>query len=82
MFHYGCFDCETYNIVVYHIYFITCNSCIKNILSRTAFKKQSIDPLYTFGLFIILVFTTSAGVLMVAAIRPAQPLTNKSFKSF
>ena len=49
------------------------------LLQHTAFKKQSIDPLYTFGLFIILVFTTSAGVLMVAAISPAQPLRNKSF---
>ena len=42
--------------------------------------KQSRLPLYTFGLFIILVFTTSAGVLMVAAISPAQPLKNEFFK--
>lgn len=42
--------------------------------------KQSRLPLYTFGLFIILVFTTSAGVLMVAAISPAQPLKNEFFR--
>ena len=35
------------------------------------------DPLYTLGLFIILVLTTSAGVLIVAAISPEQPLEKK-----
>ena len=45
-------------------------------VEHTALRKQSRVPLYNFGLFIILVFTTSAGVLMVAAINPAQPLKN------
>ena len=35
------------------------------------------DPLYTLGLFIILVLTTSAGVLIVEAISPEQPLEKK-----
>ena len=37
------------------------------------------DPLYTLGLFIILVLTTSAGVLIVAAISPEQPLGKKNY---
>lgn len=60
---------------------VTEHDYVVNIMSikinlRTALIKQSSVPLYTFGLFIILVFTTSAGVLMVAAISPAQPLKN------
>ena len=37
------------------------------------------DPLYTLGLFIILVLTTSAGVLIVEAISPEQPLEKKNY---
>lgn len=46
----------------------------KNIMIFTAVKKQSITPLYTVGLFIILVFITSAGVPIVAATKPEEIL--------
>ena len=50
---------------------------VKMTSALTACLKQSIDPLYKSGLFIILVFITSAGVPREAATNPEHILKGK-----